>query len=275
MTSKEVLMMIDEEEFRIRLNKCSSVDIMGMPVRQITLDEILDVVGYKKFRYIRDFVNFDIENLNEDILEMINEYMFDVKERLMMEYPCVGYDLLFDMYDMCLYVPSINELFIEFIQTFTYCEDVVVEHIAFIDEMLIVFYVDGKSNKLSLNRKQFEEFIDYFSILNYTVRVDRSKQKDSESVKEFDRKANEIKEKYGIKSKNSMTLESITSALIDSDNPNYTHESIGSKTIYQIMNSFSRMCKMKDNEFMNLVRVNCSKIDEDEIKKSSWFYNLY
>lgn len=267
--------MIDEEEFRIRLNKCSDVDIMGMPVKQVTLDDILDVIGYKKFRYIREFVNFDIDNLNEDISKTISDYMFDVKEHLMFEYQNVGYDLVFDMFDMCLYVPFIKEMFIEFLHTFTYCEDIVVEHIAFIDEMLIVFYVNGNSNKLSLNRSQFDEFIDCFSILNYTVKVDRDKKQDSESVKEFDRKAKEVKDKYGIKSKNNVTLESITSALIDSDNPNYTHESIGSKTIYQIMNSFSRMCKMKDNEFMNLVRVNCSKIDEDEIRKNSWFYNLY
>lgn len=267
--------MMDEEEFRIRLNKKSNVDVMGIPIKQLTLDEILDCVGYSKFKYTREFVNLSLDSFHDDMVKNIEDYMFDVKEALMINYPDIGYDLVFDMFDMCLYVPFIKDMFMDFMNVFTYCDDIVIEHVPFIDEMLIIYYVDGVSNKLSLTRDLFYKMIDLFSILNYTVKVDRDKIVDSDAVKEFDKKAKEIKEKYGVKSKNDVTLESITSALIDSDNPNYTHESIGSKTIYQIMNSFSRMCKMKDNEFMNLIRVNCSKIDENEIRKSSWFYNLY
>lgn len=267
--------MMSEEEFRIRLNKNMKTSIYNIPIKQLTLDEILDDIGYDKFKHIRDFVNISPTTINDGVKGELDEFMFDIKEYLMLAHPSVGYDLIYTFFDMCLYVPFISQMFVEFLKTFTYCDEVIIQHVPFIDEMLIVYYIDGQSNKLSLTRKSFDDFIDMFSILNYTSRVNREFVEDSEAVKEFDRKAREIKEKYGVKESASVTLESITSALIDSDNPNYTHESIGCKTMYQIMNSFSRMCKMKDNDFMNLVRVNSSKIDENTIKESAWYYNLY
>lgn len=267
--------MMTEEEFRIRLNKKSNTKIFDIPIRQCTLDEILDDIGYDKFKHTREFVNLNIDSFNDEISKNIEEYMYDVKEKLMLDYQGVGYDMIFDLYDMVLYVPFIMEMFIDFLKMFTYCKEIYVKHIPAIDEMLIIYYIEEESFKVTLTRKSFEEFMDMFSILNFTVRVDRSRVKDSDSVKEFDRQAKEIKEKYGVKGRQDITLESITSALIDSDNPNYTHESIGSKTIYQIMNSFGRMCKMRDNDFMNLIRVNATKIKEEDIKSSMWYCNLY
>lgn len=267
--------MLSEEEFRIRLNKNMKCDVFGIPIKQVTLDEILDSIGYQRFKYIREFVNLSLDMFDDKIARDIEDYMFEIKEQLILEYPDVKYEIDFDLFDLCNYVPFVKTMFIDFLKTFTECEDVSFEHIQFTDEMLIIYFIEGKSNRLTLKRSDFIEFVDLFSILNFTVRVDRNRPKDSASVKEFDKKASEIKEKYGFKSKSDITLESIISALIDSDNPNYTHESIGSKTIYQIMNSFNRMCKMKDHEFMNLVRVNATKIKESDIKSNMWYYNLY
>lgn len=266
---------MSEEEFRIRLNKNMRTTIYNIPIKQLTLDEILDDVGYDRFKYIRDFVNMSPQTMNGDIVGELDDFMFDIKEQLMLLNPTVGYDLIYTLFDMCLYVPFVKQMFIDFLKTFTYCEEIIIQHIAFVDEMLIIYYIDGQSNKLSLDRQAFDDFIDMFSILNYTSRVNRDVVEDSESVKEFDRKAKEIKEKYGVKESATVTIESVISALVDSDNPNYTHESIGCKTMYQVMNSFSRMCKMKDNDFMNLIRVNASKVDENAIKESAWYYNLY
>lgn len=267
--------MLSEEEFRIRLNKNMECDIFGLPIKQVTLDEVLEDIGYQKFKHIREFVNLSLDMFDDKVANDIEDYMLDVKEQLILAYPDVKYEIEFDLFDLCLYIPFAKTMFIDFLKTFTRCEDISFEHVQFTDEMLMIYFIDGQSNKLRLNRNDFNELIDLFSILNFTVRVDRNRHKDSASVKEFDKKANEIKEKYGFKSKSDVTLESITSALIDSDNPNYTHESIGSKTIYQIMNSFNRMCKMKDNEFMNLVRVNATKIKDSDIRSSMWYYNLY
>ena len=264
-----------EEEFRIRLNTNKPVNIFGLKVRQLTLDEVMDDIGYDKFKQVRDFVNLDISSFSDEISSSIEEYMLDVKECLILNYPTTNYDMTYDLYDMCLHVPFIKTMFMDFIKTFTTCEDVIINHMEVVDEMTILYTQDERFESLTLNRQTFYEFMDLFSILNFTVRVDRDRVRDSESVKEFDRKANEIKKKYGFKSKQEVTLESITSALIDSDNPNYTHESIGGKTIYQIMNSFNRMCKIKDNEFMNLVRVNATKIDSNDVKANMWYYNLY
>ena len=266
---------MNEEEFRIRLTKQHNVDIFDLPIKQITINQILDEIGYSKYKSIREFVNLDLNMFEAKMVKDIENYMYEVKEALMSEYSDVGYDIDFTLFDLCLYVPFINDMFVDFLHMFTYCESVQVQHIAPFDTMLIVYSIDDTPHKLSLTRKQFEKFIDLFSILNYAVPIDNERSHDSESVKEFDRKAEEIKSKYGIKPKQDITIESIISSLIDSDNTSYTHENIGFKTMYQIMSSFYRMCKIKDNDFMNLVRVNCSKISESDIKKASWFYNLY
>ena len=264
-----------EEEFRIRLNTNKSATIFGLNVKQLTLDEVMDEIGYDKFKQVRDFVNLDISSFNKELANSIEECMFDIKEHLIINYPDTHYEMTFDLFDLCLYIPFIKSMLIEFIEMFTTCRDVIVNHMEVVDEMTILYTQGNGFESLTLTRDNFIEFIDLFSILNFTVRVDRNRANDSESVKEFDKKANDIKEKYGFKSKQEVTLESITSALIDSDNPNYTHESIGGKTIYQIMNSFNRMCKIKDNEFMNLVRVNATKIDNNDVRANMWYYNLY
>lgn len=268
--------MMSEEEFRIRLNKKMKVDIFGIPVRQYTLDEVLDGLGYEKFKYLREVVNTSIDLFAPDMKRDISDYMFEVKTKLMVRNPDMPYDIYFDLFDMCLYVPVINNLFIEFMNTFTYATDISLRHIEESDEMVIFYKLEDEARKLSLDRKGFNELIDLFSVLNFSVRTSKDKYiTNSKSVEDFDKKVKEIKDKYGIKDKHDITFESITSALINSENPNYTHESIGNKTMYQIMDSFSRMCKFKDNEFMNLVRVNCSKVDKNEISKTSWFYNIY
>lgn len=267
---------MSEEEFRIRLNKGMNVDIFGIPVRQYTLDEVLDNLGYDKFKYLREVVNTSIDLFTPDMRRDISDYMFEVKTSLMVRNQDVPYDIDFDLFDMCLYAPIINNLFIDFMNTFTYATEISLKHIEESDEMVIFYKVDGMDRKLSLTRENFVEFVDLFSILNFSVRTNKEKHiNNSKAVEDFDKKAKEIKDKYGIKDKHDITFESITSSLINSENPNYTHESIGSKTMYQIMDSFSRMSKFKDNEFMNLVRVNCSEIDKNEVSKSSWFYNIY
>lgn len=261
-----------EEEFRIRLNVKKPVTIFEMEVRQYTLDEILDVIGYKNFNYMRNFVNLTTDSLDKKVADDIDEYLFNIKEQLMIQYSGVGYDFDYTLFDMCGYVPFINSMFVEFLTTFTIHSDIEVSHVPVFDEMIIRY--DGSKN-LVLSREQFDEFMDMFSILNYSVKVDRNFVKDSEAVKEFDDRAKEIKEQFGWQERQEVTLESITSALIDSDNSSYNHENICDKTIYQILNSFNRMCKLKDNEFMNLIRVNCTSIKEDDIKKSTWYYNIY
>lgn len=275
---------ISEEEFRVRLNVKKPVEIYGLEVKQYTLDDILDKTGYLKFNRLRNFVNLNIDSFEDSVSKEIDDYMFTIKENLMMSYPYAGYDIDYNLFDMCCHVPFIKNMFIDFLYAFTIgCEDILVEHNPNFNKLTILYTNLNKSEdnnkekieQLTLDSVQFDDFIDLFSILNFTVRVDRSTVKDSESVKEFDKKAEEIKSQYGFKSRQDITLESITSSLIDSGNTSYNHENIGGKTIYQIMNSFNRMCKIKDNAFMNLVRVNSSKIKDDDIKKNMWYYNLY
>lgn len=275
---------ISEEEFRVRLNVKKPVEIYGLQVKQYTLDDVLDKTGYLRFNRLRNFVNLSIDSFEYGVSKEIDDYMFTIKESLMMSYPYAGYDIDYNLYDMCCHVPFIKNMFIDFLYAFTIgCEDILVEHNPNFNKLTILYTNLNKSEdndkekieQLTLDKVQFDDFIDLFSILNFTVRVDHSMVKDSESVKEFDKKAEEIKSQYGFKSRQDITLESITSSLIDSGNTSYNHENIGGKTIYQIMNSFNRMCKIKDNEFMNLVRVNSSKIKDDDIKKNMWYYNLY
>lgn len=275
---------ISEEEFRVRLNVKKPVEIYGLQVKQYTLDDVLDKTGYLRFNRLRNFVNLNIDSFEDGVSKEIDDYMFTIKESLMMSYPYAGYDIDYNLFDMCCHVPFIKNMFIDFLYAFTIgCEDILVEHNPNFNKLTILYTNLNKSEdndkekieQLTLDKVQFDEFIDLFSILNFTVRVDHSMVKDSESVKEFDKKAEEIKSQYGFKSRQDITLESITSSLIDSCNTSYNHENIGGKTIYQIMNSFNRMCKIKDNEFMNLVRVNSSKIKDDDIKKNMWYYNLY
>ncbi|MEG2546343.1 MAG: hypothetical protein RSA51_07270 [Niameybacter sp.] len=264
---------MNEEEFRIRLNMGQAVEIFGLKVRNYTLNEIVEDLGYSKFKYLREFVNLEPDSFEEEMNKSIEAYMYEVKEYLVMTYQDIEYDLDFTLYDMCAYIPFIKAMFIEFLQTFTMYEDISVEHKVEADKLKIEC---DRSLTLELNREEFEAFLDYFSVLNFTTKVDRGRTQDSQSVKDFDKKAQEIKMKYGVKNKQGITLESIISALINSNNPNYTHKDIGCKTIYQIMDSFGRICKMKENDFMNLLRCNgMSKIGEEEVRRSMWYYNLY
>lgn len=262
---------MNEEEFRLKLNLNLPVEIYGLQVKQLTIGEILDKTGYTAFNSIRNFVNFNIEYIEYDIAKEIKDYMFDVKENLIELYPSI-YKLDFSLFDMCYYVPFIRDMFISFLKTFTIHKDFVVFHQQTLDELIITY----DDEQLSLNRIQFESFIDLFSILNYTTKVDREIIKQNDKVKDFDNKVDEIKKRCGFKEKQDITLESIISALIDSDNTSYTHETASSKTIYQVMTSFHRMCRIKDNEFMNLIRINSTqKIKERDIKNSLWYYNFY
>ena len=266
--------MLSEEEFRIRLLQNMECDIFGLKVKSITLDDILNRIGFDKYKQLREFVNLTLDTFQDEIAKEIENYVLDKKEVLLLNNPYAHYDMSYDLFDLCLHVPFINKMFIEFLNTFTYCTYIEVQHIALTDEMLIVYFTDKEADKLKLNRFEFVEFMDFFSILNFTTRVPKEHYTESESVKEFDRKAKEIKEKYGFRNKSDITLESIISSLVNSG-VNYTHENIRSKTMYQIIDSFNRICKIKENEFMNLIRVNKADVKEGDVRRSAWYYNIY
>lgn len=264
--------LITQEDFRNHLIIGEDVYVCGLGVVQYTVEDIIK--NYQEFNYMRHFVYFNKDSLSEKIRPQIDERMFDIKEALMMEYQFNNYDLEYDTFDMIGYVHEVNELFVQFLNYFTYHTINKVYHQPIMD-MLIVQYDDNKI--LEIDRKIFGEIIDRFSILNYATSVSDNKDtiKQTDRAKDFDEKARKIKQDFDIKEKPDMTFNSILSWIVNSVN-GYTHDNIKSKTIYMIMDTYMRKNHTAYCDMMNRARSNgICNLKENEFKKINYALNLY
>lgn len=262
---------LDLDYYKNLLLFAQPVNMYGFSIKQYKVRELL--TKYKEFNRIRSFVYISEENFIKEERQRIKNAMFDVKEQLLMSYPNTGYELSYDLYDLTLYHPVINTMFIEFLNFFTYHKIELVSHIPALDYLKIVYDEDIKVT--TLTRKQFNDMLNRFCILNYANELVDEKDRitKTDKAKEFDDRKRELESKFGFEKKEDVTFNSILSWLA---NDGYKHETLIYKTIYQIMDAFKRKNYMEYCHLINTARGNgICNMNEAELRKINNAFSLY
>lgn len=268
--------MTNELNYRNKLLlKKLDANILGLNIKQFTVNDI-DDVGYEEFNRKRQFIFLNKNTFSDDALAMeIDKYMMEIKETLMFQYQDILYDIDYNLFDLISYIPFINDMFIEFLEFFTINKIHKVYHVPEDDEMVIIY--DDKL--MHINRNQFDDLLRMFSILNFSTDLfnEDSKIAKAKEVYDFDKQVEELKGKYSFikEKKEDITFNSILSWLCN-DGKGYTHENIGDRTIYQIMDSYSRRNYMSYCDLINNVRGNglCT-MDDKALVKINYAFDLY
>lgn len=262
---------MDIEVYKNLLLFAQPIELYGFKVKQYTVLELL--TEFNRFNYMRNFVyHINKDSINAKYKREIDLFMFDVKEMLVMEYDCVGYDIAYDTFDLVCYHPEYNALFVAFLNYFTDDNIQSAEHMPQIDRLNVTY---NDVNVCPLTREEFKDLLNRLCLLNYANEIDdiEDKVEKSEEAVDFDEKKRALKEKYGFKDKPTMTFNSILSWLA---NDGYTHETLINKTIFQIMDALKRKNHMEYCKLINNARSNgMCDMKEAELKKINNAFCLY
>lgn len=261
---------VDIESYKNLLLFAMPVTIYGLKARQMRIRDLL--CSYDSFNATRQFVYLTKDTMHKDIKSKIDEYMFDIKEYLAINFKECDYELEYDTFDLIGYIEYINQAFVEFLDYFTYHKIESVSHVPSLDLLKIV-YDDTKV--LCLSRKQFNDMMDRFCILNYSNRLEEDDNKitKTKSAEEFDEKKKELEDRFGFKKKQDVTFNSTLSWLA---NDGYRHEALIYKTIYQVMDTIKRKNYMEYCRLINNARSNGTcNMKEGELRKINNALCLY
>lgn len=263
--------VLDIESYKNLLLFAQPVKIYGLHLKQFRVRELL--TGFNKFNYMRNFVYYiNKDSINDEYKREIDDFMFDVKEELMIKYGYVGYDIEYDTFDLVSYHPEYNAMFTMFLSYFTQDRISSAIHIPQLDRINIT-YNDTKVSPIS--RKEFYDMMNRFCLLNYANEIleDNDKMEKTQAAIDFDKKKKELENKFGFKEKPTMTFNSILSWLA---NDGYTHDTLIYKTIFQVMDAFKRKNHMEYCKMINNARSNgLCNMKEAELKKVNNAFCLY
>lgn len=269
---------MDENTFRAKLLQRDAVTIQGFRVKQFTIKEITRF-GIDRFNSIRNFVWYDVHNLDKQFKEHIDIPMTDIKKYLIEQFPMVAYSEKYTVFDLICYEPMFNKMFTEFLNTFTSHMISSVQHMPLLDSMNITY---DDTNVMMVKRSDFKEMMNSFTILNFAVgyqedNVLMQQKEKSKDVEDFEAEVEDMLKQFGFKKeKPKVTLYSIIEWLVN-DGHGYTHENICYRTIYQVLSSYNRRNHMEYCESIEKIRCNgmLGKMDKKDLEKATPSFEIY
>lgn len=262
---------LDIEVYKNLLLFAMPINLYGLHLKQFRVRELL--TEFNKFNYMRNFVYYiNKDAIGEEHKKEIGDFMFDIKEYLMIGYPHAGYEIEYDTFDLVCYHPEYNAMFVMFLNYFTHDNILTATHKPELD-MLEITYNETKITPLT--RTHFADMMNVFCLLNYANEIleDDEKIEKTQAAVDFDSKKRELEAKFGFKEKPSMTFNSVLSWLA---NDGYRHETLIYKTIFQVMDSLKRKNHMEYCKMINTARSNgLCNMKEAELKKINNAFCLY
>lgn len=266
--------MLNENEVRLKLTAIKDIVLNGIRFRQYTIDEIIEM-GFINYSRKKDLAFFELSKLfKEDLISIIDDMMFEIKEGLIEEYPDMNYDIDYDLFDMVTHIELVKDAFKGFMKFFTYHEFKDFVHNPSVDQMLVTY---DDVEVVMLTREQFEDILNVIRLMTYGVVKLEDKITQTEKAKRYHDEVDEMKKKWGFKENPKVTFNSIIHGVCNSKHTCINYDNVGSKTMYHICEAETAIEYGEYRELMNNAKANgmAPKLTKSEEEKLRWNYNHY